>query len=69
MQELKRDIVYRRISLPPSSAQITSSQRLMAHLDSTLQILQSYLSYIGLAKFQKSILAIQVMKEVNLDLP
>jgi hypothetical protein len=29
MPELKRDIIYRRMNLPPSAAQVTSSQRLM----------------------------------------
>ncbi len=68
-QKMKRDIIYRRMNLPPLTMQFTSTQRLMAHLDSAFWRLHSYLSYTGLAKFKKSIIALQVLQEVNLNLP
>jgi hypothetical protein len=42
-QEIKRDIIYRRLNLPPSARQITDPQRLAAHLNSTLHRLHSYM--------------------------
>jgi hypothetical protein len=45
-QEIKRDITFHRMNLPPSARQVATSQRLMAHLDSTLRRLQSYFEYI-----------------------
>jgi hypothetical protein len=39
-QEIKRDIIYRRLNLPPSARQITDPQRLAA---STLHRLHSYM--------------------------
>jgi hypothetical protein len=54
IQEIKRDIIYRRMNLPPSASQATDSRRLAAHLDSTIRRVRSYLQYIGLQKFQKA---------------
>jgi hypothetical protein len=34
IQEVKRDIIFRRMNLPPSAQQITDLRRLAAHLDS-----------------------------------
>jgi hypothetical protein len=50
-QETKRDIIFRRMNLPPSARLITESQRLAAHLNSTLRWLHSCPQYIGLAKY------------------
>ncbi len=61
-QEIKRDIIYGRMNLPPSAG-------LMANLDSTLWRLQSYSQYIRLAKFGKAISALQTMQDINLELP
>ncbi len=65
-QEIKRDIIYRRLNLPPSANQATNSMRLAAHLNSTLQRLHSYLQYIGLAKYAKATQMLQKMMEINL---
>lgn len=67
--EIKQDIMYRHMNLPPSAGQVTNTQRLMAHLDSTLWRLQSYSQYIRLAKFGKAISALQTMHDINLELP
>jgi hypothetical protein len=66
-QEIKRDIIYRRLNLPPSANQATDPQRLAAHLNSTLQRLHSYLQYIGLAKYAKATQMLQKMMDINLD--
>jgi hypothetical protein len=65
-QEIKRDIVFRRMSLPPSARQISDPQRLAAHLHSTLHRLHSYLQYIGLMKYAKALTMISRMIEINL---
>jgi hypothetical protein len=57
------------MNLPPLARQVTSSQRLTAHLETTMRRLHSYFQYIGLAKFGKATLALQTMKELNLELP
>jgi hypothetical protein len=51
IQEIKRDIIYRRMNLPPSVHQVTNSRRLAAHIDSTIRRLCSYLQYIGFIKY------------------
>jgi hypothetical protein len=66
-QEIKRDIIYRRLNLPPSANQATDPQRLAAHLNSTFQRLHSYLQYIGLAKYAKATQMLQEMMDINLD--
>jgi hypothetical protein len=66
-QEIRRDIIYRRLNLPPSANQITDPPRLAAHLNSTLQRLHSYLEYIGLAKYAKAIKMLHRMMEINLE--
>jgi hypothetical protein len=66
-QEIKRDIIYRRMNLPPSANQPTDPARLTAHLNSTLQRLHSYLQYIGLAKYAKANQMLQKMIEINLE--
>jgi hypothetical protein len=66
VQEMKRDIIFRRMNLPPSARQISSSQRLSAHLHSTLHRLQSYLKYIGLMKYAKALKMIDELIEINL---
>jgi hypothetical protein len=69
MQEIKQDIIFRRMNLPPSARLPTEPQRLAAHLNSTLTRLRSYLQYIGLAKYAKATTMLQKMMEVNLDDP
>jgi hypothetical protein len=66
-QELKRDIIYRRLNLPPSANQATDPPRLAAHLNSTLQQLHSYLQYIGIAKYAKATQMLHRMMEINLE--
>jgi hypothetical protein len=64
IQEVKRDIVYRRMNLPPSARQPTDPRRLAAHLDATIRRLHSYLQYIGLKKYKKAtdmLLRLQVL--------
>jgi hypothetical protein len=65
-QELKRDIIYRRMNLPPSAQQIPDPRRLAAHLDSTIRRLQSYLQYIGLLKYKKAVDLLSRLQEINL---
>ncbi len=66
-QEIKRDIIYRRMNLPPSANQATDPPRLAAHLNLTLQRLHSYLQYIGLVKYDKATQMLQKMMEINLE--
>jgi hypothetical protein len=68
-QEIKHDINYRHMNLLPMLRQVTSSQRLTAHLVSTMHRLHSYFQYISSAKFVKAISALQMMEELNLELP
>jgi hypothetical protein len=68
-QEMKRDIIFRRMNLPSSARQISDPQRLAAHLHSTLHRLHSYLLYIGLMKYAKSRKMISNMIEINLGNP
>ena len=67
VQEIKRDIIYRRMNLPPSARQIADPHRLAAHLDYTFKRLQSYLKYIGLAKYAKASETIGILQEINLS--
>ncbi len=66
-QEIKRDIVFRRMNLPPSARMITESQRLAAHLNSIFNRLHSYLQYIGLAKYVNALTMMRKMMEINLE--
>ncbi len=66
-QEIKRDIIFRRLNLPPSARLITETQRLAAHLNSTFHQLHSYLQYLGLAKYVKATTMLQKMMEINLE--
>jgi hypothetical protein len=67
VQEIKRDIIYRRMNLPQSAQQVTHPQRLIAHLDSSIRRLLSYLQYIGTVKYCKPIQALQRLREINLE--
>jgi hypothetical protein len=58
--EIKRDIIYRRMNLPPSAQQVTAPQHQAAHLNSTIRRLRSCLQYIKIIKYSKAI-------ESNLD--
>jgi hypothetical protein len=66
IQEVKRDIIFRGMNLPPSSQQITDPKRLAAHLDSTIRRLLSYLQYIGLVKYMKAADLLLQLQEFNL---
>ncbi len=66
-QEIKRDIIYRRLNLPPSAIRASDPSRLAAHLNLTLQRLHSYLQYIGLLKYAKATQMLQKMMEINLE--
>jgi hypothetical protein len=66
-QEIKRDIIYRRLNLPPSANQATEPPRIAAHLNLTLQRLHSYQQYIGLANYAKANQMLQKMMEINLE--
>jgi hypothetical protein len=66
IQEVKRDIIFRRMNLPPSAQQITDPRRLAAHLDSTIRTLRSYLQYIGLVKYMKAVDLLLRLQEFNL---
>ncbi len=66
IQEIKRDIIYRRMNLPPSASQVTDSRRLAAHLDSVIRRVRSYLQYIGLQKFKKAADMLLQLQEYNL---
>jgi hypothetical protein len=67
VQEIKRDIIYRRMNLPQSAQQVTHPQRLIAHLDSSIHRLHSYLQYIGTVKYCKHMEALQRLCEINLE--
>jgi hypothetical protein len=54
IQEVKQDIIFRRMNLPPSLQWTTGPRRLAAHLNSTIRRLRSYLQYIGLVKYMKA---------------
>jgi hypothetical protein len=66
IQEIKRDIVYRRMNLPPSAHQLTDPRRITAHLDSAIRRLCSYLQYIGFIKFTKAISTLKRLQELNI---
>jgi hypothetical protein len=66
VQEIKRDIVYRRMNLPPSAHQITDPRRLTAHIDSAIWRLCSYLQYIGFIKYTKASETLQRLQDLNI---
>ncbi len=66
IQEVKRDLIYRRMNLPPSAQRVTDPRRLAAHLDSTIRRLRSYLQYIGLMKYKKAADMLLRLQEHNL---
>jgi hypothetical protein len=66
IQEVKRDIIYRRMNLPPSAQQATDQRRVTAHVDSTIRRLCSYLQYIGFIKFAKATTTLQRLQELNI---
>jgi hypothetical protein len=67
VQEIKRDIIYRRMNLLQSAQQVTHPQRLIAYLDSSIRRLHSYLQNIGTVKYCKPIQALQRLREINLE--
>jgi hypothetical protein len=66
IQEVKRDLIYRRLNRPPSAQQVTDPRRLMAHLDSTIRRLRSYLQYIRLMRYKKAADLLLWLQEFNL---
>ncbi len=66
IQEVKRDLIYRRMNLPPSAQQVTDPRRLAAHLDTTIRRLLSYLLYIGLLTYKKAADLLLRLQECNL---
>jgi hypothetical protein len=66
IQEMKRDLIFRRMNLPPSAQQVTDPRRLTAHIDSTIRRLRSYLQYIGLMKYKKAIDLLLHLQECNI---
>jgi hypothetical protein len=66
IQEIKRDIIYRRMNLPPSVQQVTDPRRLGAQIDSAIRRLCSYLQYIGFIKYAKAAETLQRLQELNL---
>jgi hypothetical protein len=66
IQEVKRDLIHRRMNLPPSAQRVTDPRRLAAHLDSTIHRLRSYLQYIGLMKYKKAADMLLRLQEHNL---
>jgi hypothetical protein len=66
IQEVKRDLIYRRMNLPPSAQQITDPRRLAAHLNSTIRRLRSYLLYIGMMRYKKAADLLLRLQEYNL---
>jgi hypothetical protein len=67
IQEVKRDIIYRRMNLPPSAQQVTDLRRLTAHINTTIRSLCSYLQYIGFVKFAKAATTLQRLQKLNID--
>jgi hypothetical protein len=68
-QEIKQDMIFQRMNLPPSARRVTEPQQQAAHLNSTIRRLHSYLQYIGLAKYGNATKMLQRMMEVNLEEP
>jgi hypothetical protein len=66
-QEIKRDIIYCFINLPPSARQVTNLCRLRVHLDSTFHRIGSYFQYIVLGKIANVISTLQQVQKRNLD--
>jgi ribosomal protein S15P/S13E len=66
VQEIKRDIVYRRMNLPPSANQIIDPRRLTAHLVSVARRLHSYLQYIGFVKYANALDTMNRLQEILL---
>jgi hypothetical protein len=66
IQEIKRDIIYRRMNLHLSAYQVTDPRRLAAHIDSTIWRICSYLQNIGFIKYVKAAETLQRLQELNL---
>ncbi len=66
IQEVKRDLIYRRMNLPPSAQQIADPRRIVAHLDTSIRRLRSYLLYIGLLRYKKAADLLLRLQECNL---
>jgi hypothetical protein len=65
-QEIKRDIIYRRMNLPPSVQQVRAPHCPVVPLDSTSRRLRSYLHYVGLVKLVKAIEKLPHLQKINL---
>jgi hypothetical protein len=60
-QEIKSNIIY----MGEAGDQFTKADL----IDSTMRGLHAYFQYIGLAQFGKAMLVLQMLKELNLELP
>jgi hypothetical protein len=67
VEEIKQEIIYRRMNLLQWAQQATHLQRLVAHLDSCICRLHSYLQYVGTVKYCKPMQALQRLREINLE--
>ncbi len=66
IQEVKRDLIYRRMNLPPSAQQIADPRRIAAYLDTSIRRLRSYLLFIGLLSYKKAADLLLRLQEFNL---
>ncbi len=64
IQEVKRDIIFRRMNLPPSTQQATAHGGLRRTL--TLPYADSYLQYIGFVKYTEAATLLLRLREFNL---
>ncbi len=55
IQEIKQDIIYRRMIKPPSAQQLPNPQRSGVHLDQVIKHLVVYLLHLGLKKYKQRI--------------
>ena len=63
IHELRRDIYFRKINHVPNNFEEVMGIRRKAHLKSVLEKIISYLEYIGLAKWSKTIECARKIKE------
>jgi hypothetical protein len=63
-QEIKQDIIYRRMNLSPSPPHVANPQRLVSHLDQVFRRVVSYLQYIGLLKNKQAIIELIELQKI-----
>ena len=67
MNYIRRDIYFRKINHVPNNFEEVMGIRSKAHLKSVLEKIISYLEYIGLAKWSKTIECARKIKEKILN--